>query len=124
MYLSPTDEKPYVWHKDSFVEQNISAAFVLAGMEGMKYKSGSIMLEPGDMVYVYTDGVTEASNRDNELFGEERLQDALGSCGGNEPGEVLGAVRDAIRDFVDGADQFDDITMLAMKYEGPKAEKD
>jgi serine phosphatase RsbU (regulator of sigma subunit) len=72
------------------------------------------------MLYVYTDGVTEAANRKNELFGEERLSDTLNKCGGDAPGEVLVAVRDDIRGFVDGADQFDDITMLAMKYEGPE----
>ena len=119
-------EHPALWRqKDGtfeLVKYRHSPA--VAVMEGMNFEEHEFRLEPGDMVYVYTDGVTEASNRDNELFGEERLQDALGSCGGNEPGEVLGAVRDAIRDFVDGADQFDDITMLAMKYEGPKAKKD
>jgi sigma-B regulation protein RsbU (phosphoserine phosphatase) len=118
-------EHPALWRqKDGtfeLVKYRHSPA--VAVMEGMNFEEHEFRLEPGDMVYVYTDGVTEASNRDNELFGEERLQNALTECGGDEPGKVLGTVSDAIRSFVDGADQFDDITMLAMKYEGPKTVK-
>ena len=118
-------EHPALWRqKDGtfeLVKYRHSPA--VAVMEGMNFEEHEFRLEPGDMLYVYTDGVTEASNRDNELFGEERLQDALSRCGGDEPGKVLGTVSDAIRSFVDGADQFDDITMLAMKYEGPKTVK-
>ena len=118
-------EHPALWReKDGtfeLVKYRHSPA--VAVMAGMKFEEHEFRLEPGDMVYVYTDGVTEASNRSDELFGEERLQDALSSCGGDAPGRVLGAVRDSIREFVDGADQFDDITMLAMKYEGPKKQK-
>lgn len=119
-------EHPALWRqKDGtfeLVKYRHSPA--VATLEGMKFEEHEFRLDPGDMIYVYTDGVTEATNRDNELFGEERLQDALRRCGGDEPGAVLGTVRDAIRAFVDGADQFDDITMLAMKYDGPAAEKD
>ena len=92
----------------------------VAVMEGMKFKEHSFHLDPGDMVFVYTDGVTEATDANNELFGEERLTEALNGCAVKEPGAVLTAVKDSIEAFVGEADQFDDITMLAMKYEGPK----
>lgn len=115
-------EHPALWReKDGTFELvKYKHSPAVAVMDGMKFEEHEFMLEPGDMVYVYTDGVTEASNRSDELFGEERLQEALSSCGGDAPGRVLGTVMDSIREFVDGADQFDDITMLAMKYEGPK----
>ena len=60
------------------------------------------------------------TDANNELFGEERLTAALNGCDVKEPGAVLTAVKDSIEAFVGDADQFDDITMLAMKYEGPK----
>ena len=117
-------EHPALWRQKDrtfeLVKYRHSPA--VAVMEGMKFEEHEFHLDQGDMLYVYTDGVTEAANRKNELFGEERLSDTLNKCGGDAPGEVLVAVRDDIRGFVDGADQFDDITMLAMKYEGPKKE--
>ena len=75
------------------------------------------MLEHGDSVLVYTDGVTEATNANNELFGLDRTLLAAGSCGKNpQPVEVLKTVRGKIGDFVEDAEQFDDLTMLCMKY--------
>ncbi len=115
-------EHPALWReKDKtfdLVKYRHSPA--VAAMEGMSFEEHEFLLEPGDMIYVYTDGVAEATNRSDELFGEERLQETLNNCGGDAPANVLVEVNDAISRFVDGADQFDDITMLAMKYEGPK----
>ena len=92
----------------------------VAAMEGMKFEEHGFHLDPGDMLFVYTDGVTEASNADNELFGEERLTAALNSCSEKQPAAILTGVKASIDEFVGDADQFDDITMLSMKYEGPK----
>ena len=92
----------------------------LGCMEGIPYKEYKTKLEPGDIIYVYTDGVTEANNSKNELFGEARMLDAL-----NLPidGDLLvleSNVKDSIDAFIDGNPQFDDITMLSMKYNGPQ----
>ena len=76
-------------------------------------------MEPGDTLFVYTDGVTEATNSDEVLFGEERLVEALNADPDARPEELLANVRKAIDDFVGDAPQFDDITMLSLRYEVP-----
>ena len=90
--------------------------FVLAGMEGVRYREGSITLEDGDRLFLYTDGVTEATNADKELFGEERLKAALDSVGNAPIRDMLIFVKEQIDGFVGDAEQFDDITMLGIEY--------
>lgn len=90
--------------------------FVLAGMEGVRYREGSIKLEDGDRLFLYTDGVTEATNADKELFGEDRLQSALNNSGDAPVKDVLIYVKEQIDGFVGEAEQFDDITMLGIEY--------
>lgn len=92
--------------------------FVLAGMEDMSYKSGTIQLAPGDVIYLYTDGVTEAINRKEELFGENRLRDLLSSAGEISMQNLCGRVCHAVNSFVGDVPQFDDMTMLALKWNG------
>lgn len=89
--------------------------FVLAGMEGVRYRQGSMILEPGDMLYLYTDGVTEATNSENELYGEDRLLAVANRCKDCDPQTLLPAVKADIDQFVGEAPQFDDITMLSLK---------
>ena len=87
-------------------------------MEGLVYKEREFDLNPGDMFFVYTDGVTEATDADNQLFGEDRLVDSLNSHRDASTEELLPEVREDINAFVGDAPQFDDITMLAFKYNG------
>lgn len=94
------------------------AGFVLAGMEGIKYKQFEFKLDDGDRIFLYTDGVTEATDPDNMLFGEDRLKTVLDDCGDIPVSEVLPMVKSEIDKFVRGRDQFDDITMLSVKYKG------
>lgn len=94
----------------------IRSGMVLAGMEGIKYKKNEIQLNSRDMIYLYTDGVTEASNKDNELYGESRLQSLLNFCKDMTPGQLCGAVKTDVDKFVDTSPQFDDITMLCVQY--------
>ena len=101
--------EPYQPHK-------IKAGFVLAGMEGMRYKAGSMQLLPGDKIFQYTDGVTEATNKDNELYGMERLGAVLAGNTDKTPEELLPIVKKDIDAFVGEAPQFDDITMLCLAY--------
>lgn len=89
--------------------------FVLAGMEGYKYRQETLQLGKGDEMFFYTDGVTEATNADNRLYGEDRLLDCLESCCTSDVGEQLKALKSDINSFVGGIDQFDDITIMAMK---------
>jgi sigma-B regulation protein RsbU (phosphoserine phosphatase) len=87
-------------------------------MEGVQYKEREFELYPGDSIYVYTDGVAEATNISEELFGEERTLEALNADPGASPDVLLGNVKKAIDDFVGDAPQFDDITMLGFTYFG------
>ena len=85
-------------------------------MEGMRYKAGSMTLEPGDKLFQYTDGVTEATDSANQLYGMERLSDVLNKVKDDTPEAVLDAVKTDIDRFVGDAPQFDDITMLCLEY--------
>lgn len=92
------------------------AGFVLAGMEGVKYKAGEFTLCPGDRLFLYTDGVTEATNTENQLYGEERLLDFMNCNSALESTKLLPALKANIDEFVGEAPQFDDITMLIFDY--------
>ncbi len=92
--------------------------FVLGGMDGVKYKEYEFMLQPGARLFLYTDGVPEATNADNELFGTDRMLDALNEDMQADPQQVLHQVRRAVDAFVGEAEQFDDLTMLCLEYKG------
>ena len=94
--------------------------FVLGGEEGMKYRDYEIRLSPGDKLFVYTDGVPEANDPDGNMFGVERMIDALNEDPDASPEQVLGTVRGEISKFVKEAEQFDDMTMLCLDYKGPQ----
>jgi sigma-B regulation protein RsbU (phosphoserine phosphatase) len=94
--------------------------FVLAGMEDMMYKPQTITLGKNDMLYMYTDGVTEAVDQVEELYGETRLLDVLNKNKSASITEVVQTVRDDIKDFANGAEQADDITMLMLEYYGKR----
>lgn len=92
--------------------------FVVGGMDGMKYTEYEMKLTPGAKLFVYTDGVPEATNAGNELFGTKRMIEALNKDTGASPEQVLKNVREAVDSFVKDAEQFDDLTMLCMEYKG------
>ena len=117
VYVNAGHEMPFISKAGGdFAPYKIKAAFVLAGMEGMKYRAGSMMLEPGDKIFQYTDGVTEATNVNNELYGMDRLGAILNRMKSGTPHEILPAVKRDIDEFVGDAPQFDDITMLCLEY--------
>ena len=90
----------------------------VAIFEGLKFRQTSFKMNPGDTLFVYTDGVTEATNAHNELFGDARLLEALNKNPEAGPEELLPAVRQSIDAFVGDAPQFDDITMLGFRFNG------
>lgn len=92
------------------------SGFVLAGMEDIRYKSGELQLNPGDTLYLYTDGVTEATNSTEVLYGETRLQDSLNAAAYETPEQLLTFIKGEVDAFVGEAPQFDDITMLALTF--------
>jgi sigma-B regulation protein RsbU (phosphoserine phosphatase) len=93
--------------------------FVIGGMDGLKYKEYELNLNPGDKLFVYTDGVPEAMDKDLALFGIDRMVDALNTDPDAPPRQMLRNVRNAVDDFVRDAEQFDDLTMLGFEYRGP-----
>ncbi len=92
--------------------------FVLAGMENLSYQEYQIKLEKGSTLFLYTDGVPEATNANEELFGLDRLMEALNIEPSAKPKELLPIVRAEVDKFVGDAPQFDDLTMLAITYNG------
>jgi len=95
--------------------------FVLGGIDGSRYHDYEIQLEPGDAIFVYTDGVSEATNDENELFGTNRLAQALNRAPDVSCKDLLANVKQAVDEFVEDAPQFDDTTMLALRYNGKEA---
>ena len=115
-------EYPAICHDGKFELFKDKHGLVLGGMEGVKYKEYEIKLDPGDKIFVYTDGVPEATNAENDLFGTDRMIDALNTRAEADPEEVLRNVRTSVDRFVGIAEQFDDLTMLCLEYRG--AEED
>ena len=95
----------------------------VAIMEEILFKEHEFEMYPGDSLFVYTDGVAEATNAEDELYGTDRMLEALNQDPDADPKTTLGNVLDGINTFVAEAEQFDDITMLCMKYFGPQSEQ-
>ncbi len=93
-------------------EKNI----VLACFDGANFKKENIKLLPGDTVFLYTDGVTDALNEAGESFKEDKLLEVLNSANSRNAQELVSFVKDKLKEFIGNADQFDDITMLAFNY--------
>ena len=93
---------------------------VIGGLDGIKYHEYEMQLKPGDKLFLYTDGVVEATRNNSELFGTERMLKALNKMASGRPYEILRSVRSAVDDFVGDDEQFDDLTMLCLEYRGPR----
>ena len=93
--------------------------FVLAGMEGARYRDYELRLERGGSLFVYTDGVPEATNANNEMFGADRMLESLKRCADSQPKAFLREVGDAVKAFTGEAPQFDDVTMVGLTWYGP-----
>ena len=95
------------------------SGLVLAFMDGVEYKSCTLKLSPGDTLFLYTDGVTEALDARDGLFGEDRLVEALKAAPHTDPELMCKVVRMVVAAFANGARQADDITVLALRYIAP-----
>ena len=104
----------------SFEYLKSRSGFILAGMEGVRYRANELTLNPGDRLFLYTDGVTEATNTENKLYGEDRLLAFMNQNSAVEATELLPALKENIDEFVGEAPQFDDITMLMFDYRLPQ----
>jgi sigma-B regulation protein RsbU (phosphoserine phosphatase) len=97
---------------------------VVGVIEGIEYGSKGLTLYPGDMLLLFTDGVTEAVNLRGELFGDERLLEEVSTAADPSPSGRIEAVRQALARYSEGVPQADDITILAVRYEGPLMERE
>ena len=93
-------------------------SFLVGGMPGVKYKEYELQLNPGDKLFVYTDGVPEAQDSEKKMFGMDRTVDTLNENREGSPKELLQSVRKAVDAFVGDAEPFDDLTMLCLEYKG------
>jgi len=108
----------------SFQYLKTRPGFVLAGMEGIRYRKNELQLQPGDRIFLYTDGVTEAINEEQALYGEERLLSTLDRQANADPQSVCDAVKADVDAFAGAVEQFDDITMLCISYHGESSAKE
>ena len=123
-FVNAGHNPPLVRQADGeFVYLKARSGMVLAGMDGVKYKTNELCLSPGDTIFLYTDGVTEATNDKNELYGEERLLSLANKNITKTPQQLIAAVKDDVDVFVGDAPQFDDITMLAVSVNYVKGDE-
>ena len=111
-------EYPAVMQNGRFSLYRDNHGFVVGGMESTHYKEYELHLEKGDKLFLYTDGVPEAMNSRGEMFGTDRMIDALNESAGGSCREILTGMQKAVSGFAGDAEQFDDLTMLCMEYRG------
>ncbi len=116
-FISAGHNPPVLMRKQSSEFLRVKNCFVLAGMEHMKYREQSVRLEKGDLLCLYTDGVTEAEDRSHQLFGEARLQKCLENRSDCSPAQIIEVVKREIDGFINGNSQFDDMTMLCFRWQ-------
>ena len=116
-------EYPALMRDGSFSLLKGKHGLVIGGMDGVKYREYEIELSPGDRIFLYTDGIPEATDKDLKMFGTERMLQALNQDPTGSPREIIDNVRKAVEAFTEGAEQFDDMTMLCMEYKGSEQEE-
>ncbi len=116
-FVNAGHEIPFICRKNGvFGPYKVRPGFVLAGMEGMRYQCGFLQLEEGDKIFQYTDGVTEAANKEKKLYGMLRLEKILVQNSRAGAAELLAVIKEDIDAFVGDEEQFDDITMLCLEF--------
>lgn len=113
-FLNAGHNPPLVYRKKNNIFENLKTKpnMVLAAMENMKYQKHEIYLEPEDKIFLYTDGVVEATNTENKVYGEERLERFLNANADLSAKDTIIGIKKDIDNFVGNTEQFDDITML------------
>jgi PAS domain S-box-containing protein len=118
-YTNAGHNPPYIRRADGeLVRLDKRHGPVVAAMEGITYSETKDRLNEGDLILLYTDGVTEAMNPTRELFGEEQLRDVLGEQTGDSAEEVVQQLGGKVREFEAGAEQADDTTILGLNFRG------
>ena len=119
VFANAGHEYPAVYRNDTAFEiLKDKHGFVLGGMDGMLYEDQELQLYKGDKLFLYTDGVPEATDKDNNMFGMDSMIDALNIQPEACPEQILKNVRTSVDEFVREAERFDDLTMLCIQYNG------
>ena len=117
-------EYPMLMHPDGKFELvKDKHGFVVGGMDGTKYEEYTLQLEPGSRLFLYTDGLTEAVNPENEMFGTDRILKVLNRRKDETPEKTLKRMQNNVAEFVQGAEPFDDLTMMCLTWHGPEEKK-
>ena len=117
VYANAGHNHPYLIRRhEGLLALPATGGMAVGVIESAEFLGNTIALLPGDALFLFTDGITEAMNESSELFGDDRLEACLRQAGPEEPRKLLTAVLAAVRTFVDGAPQSDDITALAFRY--------
>jgi sigma-B regulation protein RsbU (phosphoserine phosphatase) len=117
-YVNAGHVPPLLRRKNGALEGLGSANFPVGMFAEAEYQSSRVNLEPGDFLVIYTDGVSEACNVQNDLFEEARLRKIVEAFEGDDVAELAEAIREGVRTFTQGAAQSDDITVLVIQYKG------
>lgn len=121
-YVNAGHNPPLISHKNGTFEfLKSTPGFVLGGLEGIKYRQNEVKLNVGDKLFLYTDGVTEAHNTSNNLYGEKRLKEYLDAHINDSINNLISGLRTDIKKYAGDALQSDDITMLVLEYMRQKA---
>jgi sigma-B regulation protein RsbU (phosphoserine phosphatase) len=115
-YCNAGHNPPYILKPNGTVEAlPMPQDFLLGAIDGVEYHDQQMKLEPGETLVMFTDGVNEAINSSNEEFGNARLDNIIRGLSNASSQQIIESVKDGIKEFVDGAEQSDDITMLVLK---------
>ncbi len=119
-YANAGHNPPLIRKAGNYEWLKLRAGFVLGGIEDMRYKQDELYFGKGDMLFLYTDGVTEAVDKDMELYGNERLQNALNELSEASPKETVDTLLERLTEYSKNTEQADDITMTALQFFSPK----
>jgi sigma-B regulation protein RsbU (phosphoserine phosphatase) len=122
VYANAGHNYPVVLHVDGATTELRDGGLILGAFPDVEYADGRLQLDPGEILFLYTDGVTEATNRGEDDFGEERLYEVLRRGQRLDPRQMVQSVLDEVKSFTAGADPTDDVTMLIVRRHGEEYE--
>ena len=118
-YANAGHNPPYILKSNGDLELVPSTGDIILGcFEEQPFQSAKVQLSPGDEILLFTDGVTEAFNKANEVYGEDRLESLLKTMKGFSAGQMVNVIVDDVNTYAHGVAQSDDITLLALKFNG------
>jgi sigma-B regulation protein RsbU (phosphoserine phosphatase) len=117
-YVNAGHNPPYLLGKNGWQKVEMTGGTILGCMENFHYNSKKITLAPGDRIFLYTDGVTEAFNKADEAYGDDRLELFLGQAGGHSIEELVSGTLKEVSEHAAGIPQSDDITLLSIGFKG------